>query len=169
MRPFNLVGIEIPIKNTKAGLANPDGAIFALADEKAGKLNGSIPFNPLIIRANAGDCVHLTLTSEMSDTRATDGFSKINLHVHHVQFDPQASDGVISGFSYEQSVRPYKLEDPQLTSTPPLGSNLRAPDQRRQVPRGRGDGARPRHGLTSSPPRSRRSIRHQDDHAGRRR
>ena len=63
--------------------------------------------------------MRLTLTSEMSDTRATDGFSKINLHVHHVQFDPQASDGVISGFSYQQSVRPYKLEDPQLTRRPP--------------------------------------------------
>jgi FtsP/CotA-like multicopper oxidase with cupredoxin domain len=124
VRPFNLVGIETPIKNTKDGPANPDGAIFALADEKAGKLNGTIPFNPLIIRANAGDCVHLTLTSEMTDAKATDGFSKINVHVHHVQFDPQASDGVISGFSYEQSVRPYKLEDPQMTVDAPQGSNL---------------------------------------------
>ena len=68
--------------------------------------------------------MHLTLTSEMSDTRATDGFSKINLHVHHVQFDPQASDGVISGFSYEQSVRPYKLEDPQLTVAAAAGTNV---------------------------------------------
>ncbi len=124
IRPFNLVGIETPIKNTRTGLPNADGAIFALAEEKAGKLDGTIPFDPLIIRANAGDCMHLTLTSEMSDTRATDGFSKINLHVHHVQFDPQASDGVISGFSYEQSVRPYKLEDPQLTADADAGSNV---------------------------------------------
>lgn len=124
VRPFNLVGIEKTINNTKTGLPNADGAIFALAEQKQGMLDGSIPFNPLIIRANAGDCVRLTLTSEMTDTRATDGFSKINLHVHHVQFDPQASDGVISGFSYEQSVRPYKLEDPQLTAAAPTGTTV---------------------------------------------
>ena len=123
-RPYNLVGIETPIKNTKNGLPNADGAIFALADEKQGKLDGSIPFDPLIIRANVGDCMRLTLTSEMTDTKAVDGFSKINLHVHHVQFDPQASDGVISGYSYEQSVRPYKLEDPQLTVAALAGTNV---------------------------------------------
>ncbi len=108
----------------RAAPRTPNGAIFALAEEKQGKLDGSIPFDPLIIRANAGDCVKLTLTSEMTDTKATDGFSKINLHVHHVQFDPQASDGVISGYSYEQSVRPYKLEDPQLTAAAPAGTNV---------------------------------------------
>ena len=77
----------------------------------------------------------------MSDTRATDGFSKINVHVHHVQFDPQASDGVISGFSYEQSVRPYKLEDPQLTAAAAAGTQRAAPDQRGEVPPGRVPGA----------------------------
>ena len=32
-----------------------------------------------------------------------------------MQFDTQASDGVISGMSFEQAIRPYKAEDVQLT------------------------------------------------------
>ena len=34
------------------------------------------------------------------------------MHIHHVQFDVQGSDGVSTGFAYEHSVRPYKVEDP---------------------------------------------------------
>ncbi len=41
--PFNLVGIERDINDTASGLANTNGAIFALADEKQGKLDGSDP------------------------------------------------------------------------------------------------------------------------------
>ena len=48
-------------------------------------------------------------------------FDKINLHIHHVQFDTQASDGVITGYSYEMSIRPYKAEDPQLVDAANAG------------------------------------------------
>ena len=36
-----------------------------------------------------------------------------NLHIHHVQFDPQGSDGASAGMVYDQSIRPYKIVDPQ--------------------------------------------------------
>ena len=36
-----------------------------------------------------------------------------------MQFDTQASDGVISGMSFEQAIRPYKAEDVQLTAPAP--------------------------------------------------
>ncbi len=35
------------------------------------------------------------------------------MHTHFVQFDPQASNGMTTGFSYEQSVRPYSTERPR--------------------------------------------------------
>ena len=38
------------------------------------------------------------------------------MHIHHVQFDPQGSDGASAGMVYDQSIRPYKLVDPQLTA-----------------------------------------------------
>ena len=69
---------------------------------------------PLAIRANIGDCLALTYTSELADGGTEVPFSKTNIHIHHVQFDTQASDGVITGFSWEQAVRPYKVVDPQL-------------------------------------------------------
>ena len=39
----------------------------------------------------------VTLTSELTDRNATGHFSMVNMHIHHVQFDTQASDGVITG------------------------------------------------------------------------
>ena len=56
----------------------------------------------------------MTLTSEQQDARVFGGHAKVNMHIHHVQFDTQVSDGVITGMSYEQSVCPYQAEDPQL-------------------------------------------------------
>ena len=64
---------------------------------------------PLVIRANVYDCVDLLLTSEWDDDDFTNfQMSKVNIHPHFFQFDNQASDGVISGFSYDQSMRSYR-------------------------------------------------------------
>ena len=46
------------------------------------------------------------------------------MHTHFVQFDPQASDGVITGMSFEQSVRPYATEDRYLTADVEAGAGL---------------------------------------------
>lgn len=54
------------------------------------------------------DIIHY---SEMDDSGPF-AFSKANIHIHFVQFDTQGSDGVISGLSYEQSVRAYTQEGP---------------------------------------------------------
>jgi len=43
-----------------------------------------------------------------------------------VQFDPQASDGVITGMSYEQSVRPIESESRVLTQPAPRGTQVLA-------------------------------------------
>jgi manganese oxidase len=122
VRRFNVVSIERPIQITKKGAVDPTGMIYVLAHDKAAVLNGSKPAQPLAIRSNAGDCDAITLTNELTDTNAFGGFSKVNMHIHHVQFDPQASDGVITGLSYEQSVRPYKVEDPQLAASAAAGA-----------------------------------------------
>ena len=104
-----------------------DGEIFVLNEdiridipENEGKVTlvnseNERSVQPLAIRSGVGDCVRIILTSKLKDTRnAVTGkiskLSKVNIHTHFVQFDPQASDGVITGFSYEQSVRPYNTE-----------------------------------------------------------
>ena len=112
IRPFNIVAIETPIQVTRTKV-DPIGRIMVLAKEKQAVLSGQKTKEPIAIRANIGDCAAVTFTSEMKDGSITD-YDKVNIHIHHVQFDPQASDGVITGYSYEQSIRPYKVEDPQL-------------------------------------------------------
>ena len=67
-------------------------------------------------RQAGGDCIAVTLTNQMSDARTFGGFSKVNIHIHHVQFDTQASDGVITGLEYEMAVRPFAAEDDVLSS-----------------------------------------------------
>jgi hypothetical protein len=112
-RHFNVVAITLPIQITPTK-SDPTGMIYTLAQDKAAVYAGTKPAQPLAIRSNIGDCDAITLTSEETDATQASGFAKVNMHIHHVQFDPQASDGVITGMSYEQSVRPYKAEDPTL-------------------------------------------------------
>ena len=60
-----------------------------------------------------GDCIAVTLTNDTNPSTSVEGtseentFRKVNIHIHFVQFDTQASDGVITGLSYEQSVAPH--------------------------------------------------------------
>jgi hypothetical protein len=135
VRHFNIVAIDVNAPVT-AAQSDPDGKVYALAQDVAGIKAGTKPITPLAIRGNIGDCLAVTLTSEMTDAHAFGGFSKVNLHIHHVQFDTQASDGVISGMSYEQSVRPFAAEDLQLASDTSAGAttlDLSNPDPTRPI------------------------------------
>ncbi|MBI3241383.1 MAG: IPT/TIG domain-containing protein [Chloroflexi bacterium] len=122
LRTFNVVGLAVPIQITKAGQIDPLGALDVLAQDKDAvyansKVYAGVQHNePLAIRGNIGDCLAVTYVSELTDGGNEVPYSKTNIHIHHVQFDTQASDGVISGFSFEQSIRPYKIVDPQLTA-----------------------------------------------------
>jgi manganese oxidase len=107
---YNITAIHLPIKETSGGLnpaeVDPNGEIFVLNQDKAAVLAGTKPAQPLVIRSDVGDCEAITLTSELALNDPDTGFTnKVNMHTHFVQFDPQASDGVITGESYEQSVK----------------------------------------------------------------
>jgi FtsP/CotA-like multicopper oxidase with cupredoxin domain len=139
LRTYNITAITVPIKETNGGVdanGNPTppavdqhGEIFVLNQDKAAVLNGTMAPNPLAIRSDVGDCVALTLTSEItngpeSNLPQVNVYQKLNIHTHFVQFDPQASDGVITGFSYEQSVRPDfgTPGETTLTAAAPAGA-----------------------------------------------
>jgi len=113
LRNFNVVAIGKPIPRTPT-FTDPDGKIFVLAKNKVATYADPAKSDPLAIRANQGDCIAVTLTNEIPDASAFDNFSKATMHIHHVQFDVQGSDGVSAGFAYEHSVRPYQVEDPTL-------------------------------------------------------
>jgi hypothetical protein len=121
-RYYPLSAITLPIQVTKAtppgrpSATDPDGMLFVLNEHKADVKAGLRPAEPLAIRSNVGDCVELIFTNEIPDGPLNNNWSKVNIHSHFVQFDTQASDGVITGFSYEQSVRPYATEGRTLTA-----------------------------------------------------
>lgn len=101
-----------------------NGMLFVLNEDKAAVVAGTKQAEPLVLRSNVGDCVDVVLTSSLEDVRAFHNFSKVNLHIHFVQFDPQASDGVISGMSFEQSVRPFTTELSAPGALTPVGRTL---------------------------------------------
>lgn len=118
--PISAIATSIPISSRRT-LDERDGRLFVLNEDRDDVLAGRKPKQPLVLRSNVSDCVDIVFTNEIPDEIAFQQHSKANLHTHFVQFDPQASDGVISGFAYEQSVRPYKLEQRTLTQDAEAG------------------------------------------------
>ena len=123
-KSFDMKAIKVPVPvNEKHGIVDPGGLLYVLKEDLPAVRAEPARRVPLAIRANAGeDCVDVLLTSELEDDAESHGFSKVNAHIHFVQFDVQASDGVVAGFNYEQSVRPYRLEGAALAAPAPAGS-----------------------------------------------
>ena len=113
-RHFNVVAIATPVQRSNT-LTDAEGKLFVLAPDKQ-RIYHDPTAQPLALRVNVGDCAKVTLTSEIPDVDAFDSWSKTTIHIHHVQFDVQGSDGVSTGFAYEHSVRPYSVEDSTLTA-----------------------------------------------------
>jgi hypothetical protein len=113
-KQYNLVFINTPIELSGAVGDTPPiidkyGLIYVIDEDMAEVKADPKKAIPLVIRANVYDCVDLLLTSEWNDDDFTNfQMSKLNIHPHFFQFDNQASDGVISGFSYDQSMRSYR-------------------------------------------------------------
>lgn len=112
-KQYNLHFINTPIELSGAyGDTKPVidkyGLIYVIDEEMAEVKADPKKAFPLVIRANVYDCVDVLLSSEWNDDDFTNfQMSKVNIHPHFFQFDNQSSDGVITGFSYDQSMRPY--------------------------------------------------------------
>lgn len=122
-RFYPVSSITLPIQ-VSPDRTDPDGMIFVLNEEENAIRRGEKPVEPLAIRSNVGDCVEIVFTNKIPDGPLNKDFSKTNIHSHFVQFDTQASDGVITGFSYEQSVRPVESENRQLTTPATAGDTV---------------------------------------------
>src|SRR5579871_688239 len=123
-KSFAINAIQLPITlNPLTRQIDPVGELFVLRDqEDAVRANNDLR-TPLAIRANAGqDCVDVLLRSELQDSRDNGFLSKVDIHLHFAQFDVQASDGVDTGFNYEQSVRPYAAAGEKLSAATTAGA-----------------------------------------------
>ena len=126
---YNIHFINTPIEmagpqGKEAAVIDPYGLIYVLHEEEEETRKNNDKKYPLVFRANIYDCVDYTLTSEWVDDDFTNfQSSKINIHPHFLQFDNQASDGVITGFSYEQSVRPFTMLEKKTKKGLPVPMN----------------------------------------------
>jgi FtsP/CotA-like multicopper oxidase with cupredoxin domain len=111
VREFHIVGIQLPIIYNSQGWQDPQGRIFVLAEDEASVLAGEKPIEPLVIRANAGECVDIVFTNKFPTEigGATNPFQTIHVtdeaacHVHLVKFDILCSDGGANGWNYDSS------------------------------------------------------------------
>ncbi|MDQ6928183.1 MAG: multicopper oxidase domain-containing protein, partial [Actinomycetota bacterium] len=110
LKQFNINVINVPVPlSTKDDIVDPNGELYVLRQDVDAVRADPAKRVPLALRANAGeDCIDGLLRSELSDD-AENPLSKVSLHVHFMQFDVQGSDGVDTGFNYEQTVRPFRL------------------------------------------------------------
>jgi hypothetical protein len=105
------------VLNQRAGIIDPQGQLYVLKEQEAAVRQDPDLRVPLVLRANASeDCVDVLLASELEDNPENHFLSKVNIHIHFVQFDIQGSDGVNTGFNYEQSVRPFRLAGERVTA-----------------------------------------------------
>ena len=132
VRHFNITAIGASVQRNKT-FTDLEGKLFVLAGTQDAVRAKPAEAQPLAIRTNVGDCDRVTLTNEMEDSGAFDSWSKTTIHIHHVQFDVQGSDGVSTGFAFEHSVRPYKQDprrasaldaDPTLTAATTAGDTV---------------------------------------------
>ena len=125
VKEFVVHAINLPIVlNPRTNLVDPVGQLFVLKEEEERVRSNNDLKVPLAIRANAAeDCIDVVLKSELEDTGENNFFSKVNIHIHFVQFDVQGSDGVNTGFNYETSVRPFTVEGEELAAGAPAGGN----------------------------------------------
>ncbi len=128
---YNVHFIRTPIvladkQGKEPPIVDESGLLFvAHEEEEAIRANNDLKY-PFVFRANIYDCVDYMLTSEWEDDDFTNFHSsKINTHFHFVQFDNQSSDGVISGASYEQSVRPFTMFEKKGKKGLPIPMNAK--------------------------------------------
>ncbi|MFF0289103.1 hypothetical protein [Streptomyces sp. NPDC005262] len=111
VRDFDITAIPVKVQSTAREKDN-DGEVFVLNEDKKAVAEGDKPVDPLVIRSNIGDCVAITFGNELK----TSVQAKANMHTHLVQFDPLASDGVVAGYAFEQSVFNTAREERTLVS-----------------------------------------------------
>ncbi len=103
IRKYNVVGIQADIVYNNEGDHDKDGRMFVLAEDEAKILNGTLRPRPLVIRANEGDCVEVTLENHLFNAVEPNALS---MHIHYVGFDPLGSDGTAVGWNYNQGTEP---------------------------------------------------------------
>ncbi|MFT4412450.1 copper oxidase [Fredinandcohnia humi] len=123
IRRYNIVAFQTPILYNSFGDHDPFGIVFALKEDLNDILSGKKNPEPLILRANLGDLVEVTLTSLLDFDKFPfkDGIYpyprvkaqafyppslRISIHAHRLFYDVKTSSGETVGFNPDQTVGP---------------------------------------------------------------
>lgn len=121
IRKYDVVALNARIDYNNEGDHDPCGIIFALKDDVTSILKKKVNPEPLILRANVGEYVEVTLTNELKDIfhhGALHGYpevpvsapfppsKRISLHAQLVNYDVRNSDGATVGFNLDQTIAP---------------------------------------------------------------
>ncbi len=115
IKVFEIALVQAKVIYNSYGWNDPQGRFFVLLDDikKHGGLDayvskvekGSIKAEPLVIRANAGDCIEIRLTNLLPEILEGSAYQLKTLtditgyHIHLVKFDTIASDGGSNGYN----------------------------------------------------------------------
>lgn len=121
---FEIALVQAKVTYNRYGWNDPQGRFFVLKEEleRQGGLkeyirkveSGRILVEPLVIRANAGDCVEVRLTNLLPEYLEESPFqlrTKTDIagfHIHLVKFDTIVSDGAANGWNNIAGARKYE-------------------------------------------------------------
>jgi hypothetical protein len=120
VRKYDVVALNTKIEYNKYGDHDPFGIVFALKEDVDDILSGKLNPEPLIIRANVGEFVEVTLTNQLTFDHhdgehgypevPVEAFfppsDRISLHAQLVEYDVRHSDGATVGFNDDQTIGP---------------------------------------------------------------
>lgn len=124
VKVFELAMVQADVVYNRYGWHDPQGRFFVLKEEieRHGTLDnylekvnsGKIKPQPLVIRANAGDCIEIRMTNFLPDYIEESPFQLKTLtdiagfHIHLVKFDTIVSDGAANGWNNIAGARKYE-------------------------------------------------------------
>ena len=127
-REYTIVALPADIVYNDAGDHDPNGLVYVLEEHADLVREGKMNPEPLVIRANVGDCVDITFKNEVTeeniaaipgdrfpenpenedigaDSVPIEAAGKSN-HIHFVSYDILGSDSLANGFNYRQDCQP---------------------------------------------------------------
>jgi len=106
-RRYDVAAVQVDGVVNKAGWHDPQMRLSVLEQDVEATYNQTRPPEPLVIRANSGECVVFRGTNLLPDALEEDDFQiftptdTVGQHIHLVKFDVTSSDGAANGFNYE--------------------------------------------------------------------
>ena len=124
VKVFEIALVQAKVIYNSFGWHDPQGRFFVLKEEleRHGGLeayikkieNCEIQAEPLVIRANAGDCIEVRLTNLLPEYIEESPFQMktitdiVGYHIHLVKFDTIVSDGAANGWNNIAGARKYE-------------------------------------------------------------